>query len=180
MKRRQLLQSLTVATAGAILLQNCIADPKKVSIALSNLKITPGEEELLASLADILIPATDTPGAKAVGAHLFTLVMVDDCHGVEQQEKYLKGLRSFDATCQEITGKKFTNSSGADRLEIIKSLEKKMESLNEEIKTFYQGSRHYIIQGYRASEHFMTNVKPYKLVPGSVFKGCVPVSTPTA
>ena len=85
MKRRQLLQRLTVATAGALLLPACVADPKKVSIALNRLKITADEETLLADLADTLIPTTDTPGAKAVGAHLFALVMVDDCQPIDKQ-----------------------------------------------------------------------------------------------
>jgi hypothetical protein len=180
MKRRQLLQNLTVVTAGVILLQNCITDPKKVSIALRNLKITAEEEDLLASLADTLIPPSDTPGALAVGAHLFTLVMVDDCHSAEEQDKFLKGMRSFNDVCKNLSGKKFRNANSEVRLEILKVLEEKRQTLTDETKTFYEGSKYYIIEGYRASEHFLTNVKPYKLVPGPVFKGCVPASTPTA
>jgi hypothetical protein len=176
MKRRQLLQSLTVATAGALLLPACVADPKKVSIALNRLKVTGDEENLLADLADTLIPATDTPGAKAVGAHLFAFVMVDDCQPADRQEKFLTGMRSFNQVCQEKTGKKFSSASADERLSILKNLEEKMKELSEESQTFYQGAKYYILQGYRSSEHFLTNVKPYKLVPGPVFKGCVAVN----
>jgi hypothetical protein len=177
MKRRQLLQSLTVATAGAILFPACVADPKKVSIALNRLKITGDEETLLADLADTLVPTTDTPGAKVVGAHLFALVMIDDCQPAEKQEKFLIGMRSFDQVCQEKAGKKFSSASVDDRLSILKAIEEKMKELPEESQIFYQGAKYYILQGYQSSEHFLTNVKPYKLVPGPVFKGCVPANS---
>lgn len=177
MNRRQLLQNLAVATTGALLLPACAADPKKVSITLNRLKISGDEETLLADLAETFIPATDTPGAKAVGAHLFALVMVDDCQPAERQEKFLRGMRSFNQICQEKAGKKFSSASIDERLNILKAIEENMKDLSEETKTFYEGTKHYILQGYRQSEYFLTKVKPYKLVPGPVFKGCVPTNS---
>ena len=85
-------------------------------------------------------------------------------------------MRSFDQVCQEKAGKKFTRASMDDKIIILKTLEEKMKDLSEESQTFYQGAKYYILQGYRSSEHFFTNVKPYKLVPGPVFKGCVPAN----
>jgi hemolysin activation/secretion protein len=176
MNRRQILKSLAMATTAAVLLPQCIADPKKVSLALNNLDINGDEEELLANIADTLIPATDKPGAKAVGAHHFALVMVDDCTSKEDKDKYLKGMRAFDDYCTKINGTSFTDSNSEERLALLKEIEKQNESLPEEIKTFYSLTRRYIVRGYTTSEYYLTEVKPYQHIPGPVFQGCVPVA----
>ncbi|HYF67473.1 MAG TPA: gluconate 2-dehydrogenase subunit 3 family protein [Ohtaekwangia sp.] len=176
MNRRLALKQLGLVSAAAVLLPTCIGDPKKVTIALNNLQITSDEEILLGDIADVMIPATKTPGARAVGAHLFTLVMVDDCLPKEQQEKYLKGMRSFEKSLKNLTGKSFSDSSAEQRLLQFTLFEQKLESLPVEIKTFYSTTKHYITQGYLASQYFMTEVKPYQLIPGPDFRGCVPVA----
>lgn len=176
MRRRQMLKQFAMATTAAMLLPSCIKDPKKVSIALQNLDVTGDEEELLAALADTIIPATDKPGAKAVGAHLFTLVMIDDCTSKASKEKFMKGFRAFDNACKSIDGKTFSDSNAEERLELLKKVENDAVALNEEVRAFYTASKAYIIQGYLSSDYFLTEVKPYQLVPGPDWKGCVAVS----
>jgi hypothetical protein len=176
MNRRTILKQLAMATTAAMLLPSCISDPKKVSIALKNLDINGDEEELLASIAETIIPATDKPGAVAVGAHLFTFVMVDDCQDKASKEKYLKGLRLFEDTCKQMKGKTFTKSTADEKLELLKQIEKDSKTLNEDVLAFYQMSKQYILQGYLSSQYYMSEVKHYQLVPGPVFNGCVPVS----
>lgn len=176
MDRRSALKYLGVASAAAFILPSCVADPKKVSIALNNLKINGDEEELLAEFASVLIPATDTPGAKEVGAHHFALVMVDDCMTKKEQEKYLRGMRTFDAEVKSKTGISFLKASKEERTGILNKLQKERDILSEDVKSFYETSRMYIIRGYVQSQHFLTNVKPYKLVPGAHYSGCAQIS----
>ena len=175
MNRRQILKQLAIGTTAAILLPSCLSDPKKVSIALSNLNISGDEEDLLAAIAETIIPETDKPGAKTTSAHLFTLVMVDDCLDKETRDKYLKGMRTFDETCRKINGKTFLKSTPEERLELLTSIERDIEKLDENTHTFYHTTRRYIIHGYLSSSYYLTQVKPYELVPGPDFKGCVPV-----
>lgn len=175
MKRRTVFKHLAVASAAAWLLPTCISDPKKVSVALNRLQITPDEEELVANIADVLIPATETPGALAVGAHLFTLVMVDDCMSRKDQEKYLAGMRNFDQTVKTLTGKSFATAEAHERAKILTAFQEQLAEAGEDVKTFYSKTRGYIIQGYTMSQHFLTEVKPYQLVPGPNYDGCAPV-----
>ena len=179
MKRRTVFKHLAAATAAAWILPTCISDPKKVSLALNHLQVTGEEEELLGDIADVMIPVTDTPGARTVHAHLFTLVMVDDCLNKAEQEKYLKGMRSFPAELKSLTGKSFSSASADERLDMLTTLEARREELTEETKTFYNTTRSYILQGYTASEHFLTDIKPYQLVPGPHYKGCIKVESQT-
>lgn len=179
MKRRTVFKHLAAATAAAWVLPSCVSDPKKVSIALNHLQVTGDEEELLGNIADVIIPATDTPGARAVQAHLFTLVMVDDCLAKEDQEKYLKGMRSFPQVLKSLTGKSFSGASPQERLQMLSTFEGRQEELSEEIKAFYSKTRRYIVQGYLSSKHFLTEIKPYQLVPGPDYRGCIPVDSKT-
>jgi hypothetical protein len=172
MNRRTALKYIGVAYAAAFILPSCVSDQKKVSIALNNLKINGAEEELLEQFAAALIPATGTPGAREVGAHQFALVMVDDCMAKPDQDKYLKGLRSFNDEVKSKTGKSFIKASPKERESLFIDLEKGKDSLSDEVKMFFSTTQGYIIQGYTQSEYFLTNVKQYKLVPGPVFLGC--------
>lgn len=176
MNRRTAFKHLAVASAAAWILPSCISDPKKVSIALNRLQVSHDEETLLANIADVMIPQTDTPGALAVKAHHFTLVMVDDCMAKEEQEKYLTGMRSFESVLRSLTGKRFSNASSDERLQMLTVFEEQRDAVDEEALFFYNRTRGLIIQGYQSSQHFLTAVKPYQLVPGPNYNGCAPVT----
>jgi hypothetical protein len=62
---------------------------------------------------------------------------------------------------------------------MLTTLEERQGELSEEIKMFYGKTRSYIVQGYLSSKHFLTDVKPYQLVPGPDYKGCIPVDSTT-
>jgi len=175
MKRRTVFKHLAVASAAAWILPSCISDPKKVSIALNRLEITSDEEEMVGNIAEVIIPTTDTPGARAVGAHLFTLVMVDDCMSKDDQAKYLKGMRSFDNVMKSVTDKSFSDASPEERLQMLTTFEASLDQFDDETKVFYNRTRAYVLQGYTSSQYFLTKIKPYQLVPGPGYKGCVPV-----
>ncbi len=179
MNRRSVLRYLGAASAAALILPSCVSDPKKLSIALNNLKISAEEEELLAAFASALIPATDTPGAKEVDAHLYTLIMVDDCTSPDDQKKFLAGMRSFDAEVKKITGRSFTDTAPADRSALLLQIFDRKGELPEDVSAFARMSRRFMIEGYTTSQHFLTNVREYKLVPGPVFKGCTPLDQTT-
>jgi hypothetical protein len=53
-------------------------------------------------------------------------------------------------------------------------LEKKKD-IPEEVLFFYETSRKHVLQAFTTSKEYMTDVLKYKMVPGSNFKGCVPV-----
>jgi hypothetical protein len=177
MNRRTALKTFALTGAAALLIPGCTRDSKKVSVALTSLKVTPEDEELLASLAETIIPATDKPGAKEVGAHLFTLVMVDDCLPPDKKDDFMKGLRSFNQGAPVPGGRKFMEATAEDRQAALEEIEKDSSSLDKSVKGFYSTAKGYIIRGYTSSQYFMTEVKPYKLVPGSSYKGCVPLPT---
>lgn len=165
-----------MASVAAWLLPSCVSDPKKVSIALNRLQVTGDEEALLMKIADVMIPETDTPGAVAVKAHLFALVMVDDCMSETERDQYLKGMRSFEKDLKALTGHNFSEASPDERLKMLTAFEAQLKESKDDSKFFYNRTRGYILQGYTSSQHFLTDIDPYVLVPGPNYKGCVPLS----
>ncbi len=171
MNRRTALRRFAISGAAAILLPACVRDSKQVSVALENLEISADDEELMAQLAQTLIPGTDKPGARAVNAHLFALVMVDDCLSPEKKEVFSRGLKAFDKSAPVPGGKTFTEAASEEKTETLRILSN--DQTSGDVREFFDISRRYIIQGYTTSQYFMTEVKPHKLVPGPVYKGCV-------
>ena len=103
MERRSAIRNLAVITGGLMFLPSCKSTPGKTSVSLKNIKIDAGQEKLLAEIASTIIPATETPGAKEVGAHLFVLKMLDDMYEKEIQQEYIKcGNRTMMEICNQV------------------------------------------------------------------------------
>ncbi len=115
MNRRTTLKSLLAISAGAALLPSCLQEKDSSSIALKNIKISAADENVLAGLSNAIIPATDTPGAKEAGAHLFALMMIDDCYPKDDQDKFEKGFKEFIDLAKKQMGTSFLKADEAER-----------------------------------------------------------------
>jgi len=173
MDRRSSIKTLLLISAGTALLPSCLQEEKKSSIALKNFKINGGDEDLLSELSETIIPKTDTPGAKDVGAHLFALMMIDDCYPPDGQDKFIKGLKEFEEFSKKKINKSFVKSSPAERADILKSIESKKD-IPENVAFFYNTTKRLTLQAFTESKYYLTKVQVYELVPGK-FYGCVPV-----
>ena len=173
MDRRSSLKTLIIISAGAALLPSCLQDKKKSSLSLKNIKIDANEEELLSGLSETIIPKTSTPGAGDVSAHLFALMMVDDCYASGDQDKFVKGLKEFEDFSKKKFDKSFVKCTPSERTGMVKSIQSKKD-IPENVAFFYSAMKRLTIQAFISSEYYLTMVEVYKLVPGK-FYGCVPV-----
>jgi Gluconate 2-dehydrogenase subunit 3 len=173
--RRIAIQQLLMIWAGAALLPSCLQNEQKVSIPLKLIHILPEDENMLADLAETILPKTDSPGARDLSAHLFALKMVDDCYSKINQEKYIEGMKSFETFVRNKTGKSFSGISDADRKSIVADLDKQKSS-GDAMSFFYQSTKRLTIQAYTTCEYYMTKIRGYKMIPGK-FQGCVPLKT---
>jgi hypothetical protein len=174
MNRRSGIKTLLIISAGAAFLPSCLQEKKKSSLFLKNIKIDDKEEELLSELSETIIPKTDTPGAKDVSAHLFAIMMIDDCFPPDGRDKFKKGLNEFEELSKKKFGNSFTNCTPAQRTELIQSIENK-NVIPENAGFFYNTMKRLTIQAFISSEYYLTKVQVYKLVPGKYY-GCVPVT----
>lgn len=147
---------------------------ERSSIALKNLNLSGTDEKLLAEIADTIIPATDTPGAKDVYTHLYTLKMVDDCSEPEQQHQFVNGLKAINDVASDRFGKGFVDCTRSQRAAVIADIESKKINGND-IQAFYAIMKKHTVKGYMTSQYVMTKQVLYKLVPGP-FHGSYPVT----
>lgn len=175
MNRRNAIKNLSLFTGGMILLPSCDFSDEKVSIVLKKLQITLEQEKLVDAIISTLIPEGNIPGAKSLKVTNFVWIMVDDCMETEKQNSFINGLNLFDAKVKANQNKPFDELASDNRELILNEMFKLQndfadkENLNNtsDIKIFLNTSKYYTIWGYKQSEYMMTEIMPYKLVPGS-------------
>jgi Gluconate 2-dehydrogenase subunit 3 len=173
MDRRSGIKKLLIISAGVALLPSCLHEEKKTSLSLKNIKIDGRDEELLWEISGTIIPKTDSPGAKDVSAHLFALMMIDDCYAPADQDKFVKGLNDFREFAEKKSGNSFVKCSGSQKKEILQFIESK-KGVPDDMAFFYSTTKKLAIQAFTSSQYYLTKVHLYQLVPGK-FYGCVPV-----
>ena len=100
--------------------------------------------------------------------------MVDDCYSPYDQKKFVEGLNQFDKLAKDKVDKSFTSFTREQKKEFLTAIEKKQGIPGGALK-FYQTVKRYTVQAFTTSKKYMTEVRHYKIVPGSNFKGCVPL-----
>jgi hypothetical protein len=172
LSRRSVLKQLAFVSVGMAIIPSCLEDKSKASLLLKNITVSAADEAMLAALCEIIIPKTTTPGAKDISAHLFVLMMVDDCATKEDQKVFLKGMEEFKQLCKTVAGKSLVDCDANDKKKITDELLVKMNE-DSPLKHFMGMVKGRTIQAYTSSEFFLTKVHVYELVPGR-FHGCVP------
>lgn len=165
MERRLAIKQILFLAGGVALLPSCLRDSGKSSIALTNIDVSLDQEHLLAEIAETIIPATSTPGAKALNLHLFTLKMLDDCYEKEDQSLFFKGLDALQDRSEEQFSRSFQKLTAAERQQLLVGIEKDQQA-SAEIKKFYDVMKSKTIEGYLSSKYVMTNLVVWELVPG--------------
>jgi hypothetical protein len=161
--RRTAIKQALLVSAGFALLPSCVRTAPPASVKLKNLDVNGDDEKMLAELTSTILPTTDTPGAKEIGAHLFALTMLDDCYDKETQKKWVEGMKAF----KELWSKE-------NKEALLTKLEKE-DAANSPAAYFYHMTKRLTIQSYTSSEYFMTKVEEWQLVPGR-FHGSIPVT----
>ncbi len=174
MQRRSAIRNLAVITGGFMFLPSCKSTPGKASVSLKNIKIDADQEKLLAEIASTIIPATETPGAKEVGAHLFVLKMLDDMYEKEIQQNFITGLNYLDADTKKQFDQTFANCSLDQKQKVLLGIESK-KGYSKEVFDFYDIMKQRTIEGYLNSKYVMTNIIKYELIPSHKYDGYYPV-----
>ncbi|MEO6528272.1 MAG: gluconate 2-dehydrogenase subunit 3 family protein [Gemmatimonadaceae bacterium] len=85
--------------------------------------LSPTQAELVATLAEHIIPATDTPGARAAGVHRFVDAIVTDYYSAEERKRFLSGLGDIDARAQKASGTTFLKTTPQQQVALLTALD---------------------------------------------------------
>nr|WP_315213252.1 gluconate 2-dehydrogenase subunit 3 family protein [uncultured Duganella sp.] len=129
---------------------------------------------LTAVLAEHIIPATDTPGALAVGAHRTIDHMLKVCATASEQQSFIAGLERVDAIARAADGKRFRALPAKRRIALLHALDGGSAPFTAEDQRFFRKMKSYTLFAYYTSEAGSTLELAYLPVPGG-FKGNFPV-----
>jgi gluconate 2-dehydrogenase gamma chain len=187
LNRRELLQRVAYLMGGAIsapavlgLLNGCTAkqEPSWQPVFFSK-----EQGAVVADVAEIIIPKTDTPGAKDAGVPAFIDVMLKDVYEDEDRQRYLSGLKAFDDAARTAHSKGFVELSKSQQTELVRkfhdeavaaelALEQRPAYLQ---RPFILMTKELTLLGFFTSQPGATQVLQYASVPGA-FQACVPLA----
>ncbi|MEZ4902790.1 MAG: gluconate 2-dehydrogenase subunit 3 family protein [Spirosomataceae bacterium] len=121
----------------------------------------------MAELADVIIPTTSTPGAKAAGVEKFIVRVMRDCYPKAEQEKFYAGLTQLNTDSKNKFSKSFVELSDVQKNEMVKAT-------TVSNKSFFMRMKELTVTGYFTSEIGATKALEYVAIPGR-FEGCVPL-----
>lgn len=136
--------------------------------------LSPEALALTAVLAEHIIPATDTPGALAVGAHRTIDHMLLACATASEQKSFVDGLARVDALAMEADGKRFRALAPKRRVALLQALDAGTAPFNGDDQLFFRKLKSYTLFAYYTSEAGATRELAYLPVPGG-FKGNFPL-----
>lgn len=84
--------------------------------------LTPEQLELVAVLAEHILPTTDTPGARAAGVHQFIDVMLAEYYPAEERDRFVAGLARVDAYARRAGGKTFGVLAHDQQVALVRAL----------------------------------------------------------
>jgi len=122
MNRRDAVKSVAFLLGGAlsattigVFLEGCGPSGKNGNASL----FSADQEKLITEIADIIIPTTATPGAKAAGVGPFIPMMLKDCYPEDAQKAFVKGLEDIEDRSKKDFGKSFLEISVKEREQLI-------------------------------------------------------------
>ncbi|MES1161331.1 MAG: gluconate 2-dehydrogenase subunit 3 family protein [Bacteroidota bacterium] len=154
-----------------------------------DLRILEEHQGLLDDLADTIIPATDSPGAKDAAVGGLILKMVRDCTDKKSQNNFLRGFRDLMDRAGETAGTSgkagsaFGQKPLAERTAILTQFEQQgrpysgiLGKIQQRLTgdSFFTILKRYTILGYCSSRRGATEGLRYDYIPGR-YEGQVPL-----
>jgi hypothetical protein len=191
--RREVLTLLALSSALPAMPAELLATFREIhaSLALTPAMkaLSPHQDATVTAMAELIIPATDTPGARDTRVNEFIDRIVADWFTDEERSRFLAGLADVDARSQTLFQKNFADSSPSQQSDILHALGEEMVQATAALASAprgYRGSapkpennfyfmfRQLTLTGYFTSEAGFTQQLREEIIPGH-FDGCVPV-----
>jgi hypothetical protein len=180
MNRREALNRVALLFGGTIVggtafLEGCKTADKKMAVGLP---LTKEQIAFLDEIAETIIPATDTPGAKEAKVGEFMQTMVTDCYDENDQKVFLEGLNKVNEASDKKFQKDFMTISPEQRKELLTEVDKEAKEYakarkKEDPNHYFSLMKQLTLLGFFTSEVGATKALRYVAIPGK-YEGCIP------
>ena len=130
MNRREALRMLTAGAVFPALTPELFAFSQQAHPGASYTlrTLNPHENDTVVAMIDQIIPATETPGAKAARVNEFVDVILTEWANDEERRNFLAGLADVDKQSNLVFSKDFVSASLAEQLTLLRSLDAAAEA----------------------------------------------------
>jgi len=138
------------------------------------------KRRLLADLAEVIIPRTETPGAKDAGVQDFIIDMIALGSDVMPQRIFIEGLKDLENYCIETYNKDFFSLTDTEKIGVLKHFESKATYSNRLVNkikdklfghAFFHRLKDLTVEGYCTSQVGATQGLAYDYLP-STYESC--------
>jgi hypothetical protein len=143
------------------------------------------KKALIGELVELIIPTTDTPGAKAALVHEYILDVILNCNDNRQQYSFYMGLQNVEKYSLNEFQKEFSKCNLDEKTSVIEHFANKLDfqfpiliKINKKLfgQPFYLKLRELTVEGYCQSKLGATQALMYDYIPGK-YIGSVPVTS---
>lgn len=173
MNRREVIKRTALLMGGAVsapallgLLKGCAPKP---GVDWNPVFFTQEQAFVISEVAEIIIPKTDTPGAKDAGVPSFIEQMVSQAYSQENRDKFMADLDAF------MKESDFLNLSVEKKTEYVVAQHDKAIQEKAQQRPFILTMKELTLLGFFTSKPGATGVLQYEPVPGK-YEGCKPLA----
>ncbi len=188
MNRREALKLLAATAALPLLSPDAFSLFRAVHQALPQTPalqtLNPHQNATITTISELIIPQTDTPGAKGARVNEFIDVILTDWYNDDERVNFLEGLADVDASSQKLFGKDFVSASPAQQTQLLAELDKEMVSMHAAAKgkpedeveeKFFAAIKELTLVGYYTSQIGFEQELHAQIIPPR-HAGCVPLT----
>ncbi|WOI37244.1 gluconate 2-dehydrogenase subunit 3 family protein [Alteromonas sp. CI.11.F.A3] len=130
MERRDLLKLIATATGTALVGGKAFAYDIVAPVPLMETGFSKEDVALINEMAEVIIPQTDTPGAKAANVGTVIPVIVADCYTPKLQKAFKEGMKTINARSHATFQKDFLLLSSTQRETLFSTLDTEAKAAN--------------------------------------------------
>ena len=186
MNRRDLLRSLAAALAlpgmSGAAADRLLTAPRHAPGAPLRV-LDPHQRAIVDTIADLIIPATDTPGARAAQVDAFIDLLLAEWYPADERARFLSGLADVDVRARATYATDFVAATDAQRRELLRTLDAEVQALHRAKQHpeqhFFQRMKFLTLYGYFTSEVGAKSELHYVAIPGG-YDPCTPIDNAPA
>src|ERR1700720_1665844 len=145
--------------------------------------LNPHQNATVVLMSEMIIPETDTPGAKGARVNEFIDVILTEWATPEERQNFLQGLEGVDKQSQELFGKTFVDATPVQQVTLLRAMDdfaasergntpqkhgNTVPEFDTQLKgNFYDIFRNITLHGYYTSEIGFTQELKLQIIPGA-------------
>jgi hypothetical protein len=194
MQRRDVLRMLAIGAAIPVLPPSLLAHlheaQSKVGGDYTLRTLSPAQNAQVVTMIDLIIPVTDTPGAKGAKVNEFIDIILTDWAHDDERQAFLSGLGAVNQQSKDLFGKDFVDASPEQQTTLLRSIDDAAVAKHSAARarhgntipadrdhqlqgSFWDVFKGITVHGYYTSEIGFTQEENLQIIPGA-YHGCVP------